>query len=196
MCSGHPKNFFSRVPPSGTFGLVLTMQLEPPKKDTLQANKTLTHMQKRALKLQYVKLHSPVRMVRYHDSSWGNGENGKTMGGWLWTLTFECDGKRDPFCLIKWKSRTLRRVVKSTFVAETLACSACVDDMFLMSNLMHDVVGIQMQIALRTDCGSFFDHIYLQKAISEKRLLLELSVIKDVIASGKVTNMERVETNS
>ena len=32
MCSGHPKNHFSRVQPSGTFGLLLPMQLEPPKK--------------------------------------------------------------------------------------------------------------------------------------------------------------------
>ena len=113
-------------------------------------------------------------MVGYHDSSWGNGENGKTVGGWLWTLTSGCDGKRDTFCLINWKLRTLRRVVKSTFAEETLACSACVNEMFLISNWMREVVGKGMPFTLRTDCALLFDHIYLQKAVSEKRLLVEL----------------------
>ena len=168
----------------------------PTVSDALQANKTLAHMQERPLKLRHVKLHGPVQMVGYHDSSWGNGENGKTVGGGLWTLTSGCDGKREMFYLINWKSRTLRRVVKSTFAGDTLACSACVDEMFLISNLMREVVGKGMPFTLRADCASLFDHIYLQKAVSEERLLVELSVIKDAIAAGEGTNLEWVPTNS
>ena len=92
--------------------------------DAQQANETLQQMKKRPLKLCYVRLQGPLRLIGYHDSSLGNGDNGKTVGGWIWTLASGCDGKRELFRPVSWKSRTLRRVVNSTITAETLACSA------------------------------------------------------------------------
>ena len=68
--------------------------------------------------------------------------------------------------------------------------------MFLISNLMHDVTGKRMPVTLRTYCASLFHHIYLQKTVSGKCLLVELSVIKDMIAPANVTNLEWVPTNS
>ena len=68
--------------------------------------------------------------------------------------------------------------------------------MFLISNLMREIVGKGMPVTIRTDCASLLDHIYLQKPVSEKRLLVELSVMKDAIAADEVMNLERVPTNS
>ena len=59
----------------------------------------------------------------------------------------------------------LRRVVQSTFAGETLACSACVDDVFLMSNLIREITGATIPVTLRTDCASLYDHIYKKKAL-------------------------------
>ena len=52
-----------------------------------------------------------------------------------------------------------------------------------------------MPITLTTDCASLFDHIHLQKAVSEKRLLIELAVICDAISKGEVPNLEWVSTD-
>ena len=49
--------------------------------DAQQANKALHQMNKRPLKLRYVGLQGPVRLIGYHDSSWGNGDNEKTVDG-------------------------------------------------------------------------------------------------------------------
>ena len=151
-------------------------------------------MRKRSLFIRFPKLSGPVRLIGYHDSSWGNGEEGKTVGGWLWTIASVGDDKKERFGLINWKSRTLRRVVKSTFAGETLACSACLDDLFLTLNVVTEITKMQVAVTLRTDCASLFDHVYLQMAVSEKRLLIELAVICDAITSGEVSNLEWVAT--
>ena len=54
---------------------------KPTVSDALQAIKTLQHMQKRSLFSRFPKLSGPVRLIGYHDSSWGNGEEGKTVDG-------------------------------------------------------------------------------------------------------------------
>ena len=89
----------------------------------------------------------------------------------------------------------LSTVVKSTFAGETLACSARVDDVFLMSNLIREITGATIPVTLRTDCASLYDHIYKKKAVTEKRLMVELAVINDAIQHGEVTNPEWVSTN-
>ena len=167
---------------------------KPTVSDALQANKTLQHMRKRSLFIRFPKLSGPVRLIGYHDSSWGNGEEGKTVGGWLWTIASVGEDKKERFCLINWKSRTLRRVVKPTFAGETLACSACLDDLFLTLNVVTEITKMRVPVTLRTHCASLFDHVYLHKAVSEKRLLIELAVIGDAITSGEVTNLECVAT--
>ena len=168
---------------------------QPTVADALLANKILEQMKRRPIRLRFPKLDGTVRMVGYHDASWGNGEGGKTIGGWIWTLISSCDGKRELFCPINWKSRTLWRVDKSTFAGETLACSACVDDVFLMSNLIREITGATIPVTLRTDCASLHDHIYKKKAVTEKRLMVELAVINDAIQHGEVINLEWVSTN-
>ena len=53
--------------------------------DALQANKVLTEMKGKPLEVRYPMLSEQLRMVGYHDVSWGNGEEGKTIGGWSQT---------------------------------------------------------------------------------------------------------------
>ena len=77
--------------------------------------------------------------------------------------------------------------MKSTFAGQTLACSVCLHDLILLSNLLREMVGTRMPVTLRTDCASLFDHIYLQKAVAEKHLLIELAVICDAFKNSDLT---------
>ena len=153
-------------------------------------------MRKRSLFIGFPKLSGPVSLVGYHDWSWCNGEEGKNVGGWLWTIASVGEEKKERLCLINWQSRTLRRVVKSTFAGETLACSACLDDLFLTLNVVTELTKMRLPVTLRTECASLFDHLYLQKTVSQKRLLNELAVIPDAITPGEVTNLEWVATQA
>ena len=143
-----------------------------------------------------IVVHQISQVIGYHDSSWGNGEEGKTVGGWLWTIAGVGEDKKERFYLINWKSRTLPRVVKYTFARETLACSVCLDDLFLTLNIVTEITKMRVPVTLRTDCASLFDDVYLPKAVSEKRLLIKLVVIRDAITSGQVTSPEWVATQA
>ena len=169
---------------------------KPTVSDALQAKNSLQHMRKRSLFIRFPKLSGPVRLIGYHDSSWGNKEEGKPVGGWLWTIASVGEDEKERFCLINWKSRTLCRVVKFTFAGETLAYSACLDDLFVTLNVVTEITKMRVPVTLRTDCASLLDHVYLQKAVSEKPLLIELAVIRDAITSGEVINLEGVATQA
>ena len=64
--------------------------------------------------------------------------------------------------------------------------------MFLTLNVVTEITKMRIPVTLRTDCASLFNHVYLHKAVSEKRVLIELAVI--AITSGEVTNLEWVAT--
>ena len=97
---------------------------------------------------------------------------------------------------MQWRSKTLRRVVKSTFGGETLSCTAALDDLFEPANSLKAMTKIgQVPVTLRTDCASLWDHIYLRKQVSEKRLLVELSLIREYFEAGDIQNLEWIDTS-
>ena len=61
-------------------------------------------------------------------------------------------------------------------------------------NVVTEITKMQVPVTLCTNCASLFDHVYLHKAVSEKRLLIELAVIRDAITSGEAINLEWVAT--
>ena len=75
-CTGQTRPDFSY-----SLGHLSQRSSKPTVSDALQANKTLQHMRKRSPFIRFPKLSGPVRLIGYHDSSWGNGEEGKTVGG-------------------------------------------------------------------------------------------------------------------
>ena len=64
----------------------------------------------------------------------------------------------------------------------------------LFSCVICEIAGMLILPTLRTDCAPLYDHIYLQKTVSEKRLLIELVVIRDTIKCGQGSNLEWVST--
>ena len=86
----------------------------PMERHTIQTNKLLKPMKKQALVLRYPQLTGALRLIGYHDSSWGNAEDGHTVGGWIWVLSAKDASGKEMFSPLQWRSRTLGRVVKST----------------------------------------------------------------------------------
>ena len=50
-----------------------------------------------------------------------------------------------------------------------------------------------MPVTLRTDCALFWDHIYLKKQVSEKRLLVELSLMRAYFEAGDIQNLKLID---
>ena len=127
-------------------------------------------------------------LLGYADAAWANMPNGKTGGGWLVGLT----NLRD-FGIVSWRCRTLRRVVKSTLAGETLALSDLLDEMISVQQTLQLVLGWTPRTIARTDCRSLYDYIYRGKNVSEKRLHVELCVIKEIVKE-KQCEIEWCET--
>ena len=68
------------------------------------------------------------------------------------------------------------------------------DDLFIIKQVLGVLVG-QVPVTLRTDCASLWDHIYLRKQATEKRLLVELALIRDCLEKKEISNIEWIESN-
>ena len=76
-------------------------------------------------------------MVVYSDASLGNLPNGVSSAGGHIIFLRDTDGK---ICPLYWESRKIRRVVRSTLAAETLAASDAVDNAFYLSELLSELI--------------------------------------------------------
>ena len=84
----------------------------------------------REMKERKVCLHFPPGIPLEHmtimcisDAGWGTRANGESQGGYLLCLTVPAmfEGKRALCWILDWQSKKLRRVVRSSVAAETLA---------------------------------------------------------------------------
>nr|XP_006819397.1 PREDICTED: uncharacterized protein LOC102808646 [Saccoglossus kowalevskii] len=97
-------------------------------------------------------------------------------------------GKFSPIC---WNSRKIRRVVRSTLAGETLAMADAIDAGVFIATLYAELTtGIPdpetLSLTCITDCKSLYEAIRSTKLVSEKRLRIEISGIKELVESKQV----------
>lgn len=139
------------------------------------------------LRFQYLGKQSSLKLVVFSDSSMGNLPDGGTQGGHLIILMGE-DGRFSPIC---WQSKGIRRVVQSTLTGETLALGDGIDSAVFLTTLYSelnkgDCIRNNLPIVCVTDNHSLFDAVRSTKSVTEKRLRLEISSIKELINSGTI----------
>ena len=129
-----------------------------------------------------------IVLLGYADAAWANLPNGGTGGGYVVGLT-----DLHTFGFLSWRCRRLKRIVKSTLAGETLALTDLVDELVVLRETMERMTGTAPRTIARTDCMSLHDHIMKGKQVSEKRLHVELSMLKEVV-ENKECEIEWVET--
>ena len=119
--------------------------------------------------------------MAYSDAAFGNLSNGGSQGAYLVFLVDD-QGKCN---LISWQSKRIKRVVRSSLAAETLALSDCIDGAVFISSLYSEIVSgnchdgyLSVEI---TDNKSLVASIESKKAVTEKKLRTDISVIKEAI---------------
>lgn len=142
------------------------------------------------LKFQHLGKDSALQLVVFSDSSMGNLPDGGTQGGHLIMLMGE-DGRFSPIC---WQSKRIRRVVRSTLAGETLALADGIDNAIFLATLYSELtVGDckhrGLPIICITDNHSLLDAVKSTKPVTEKRLRLEISNVKELIQSGVIRHI-------
>ena len=127
----------------------------------------------------------------FSDSSLGNLSDGGTQGGYFIALVGK-GGRFSPLC---WTSKRVRRVVRSSLAGETLAMADAIDAGIFLSTLYTELTSgrtdntLVLPLVCVTDCKSLFDAVKSTKVVSEKRLRLEVSNIKELIDQCKVKEL-------
>ena len=165
----------------------------PTVRDLVQANKHVKKLHAESVCLRITKIClSSARIVCYTDASFANLRDGASQGGYIIFLVGK-DGKYSP---LTWKSKKLKRVVKSTLSAETLALEEGIEACFMLKSILCEILGFhekndqRLPIDCITDNKSLFDAVYSTKTLIEKRLKVDICVIREMIAKGEVHSVK------
>ena len=150
-------------------------------KDLLDTNKVLKKAKSESVTLRFSKLQDPAMMV-YSDASFGNLDNGGTQGGHFVCL----QGKGGCISPLGWSSKKIRRVVRSTIAGETLAMADALDTGFYLASLYTELLfgtpePERLGIVCLTDCKSLYEAVKSNKAVTERRLRIEISAVKEAM---------------
>ena len=134
--------------------------------------------------------------MAYSDAAFGNLSNGGSQGAYLVFLVDD-QGKCN---LISWQSKRIKRVVRSSLAAETLALSDCIDGAVFISSLYSEIVSGNchdgyLPVEIITDNKSLVASIESEKAVTEKRLRIDISAIKEAIDYNDIDIVSWVPTN-
>ena len=102
---------------------------------------------------------SNLKLVIYADAAHGNLVNGASQEGYLIFLV----GENRKCILLNWQSKRIRRVVRSSLAAETLALSDAVDNGVYLTKMLSELLFNNeycIPIEVVTDSKSLYDALH------------------------------------
>ena len=152
-------------------------------KHCIMANKLLRKAKANdPVKIVCKKLEGQFILDVYSDASFGNLPNCGSQRG---TISFIGDGG-DRRNVVEYKSKRIKRVCRSTFAAELLACNASVD-LALYYRAMMKCFGLNVSVMMLTDSRSVKDNLAsLVSRCEEKSLRIELSYLREVLSKEEI----------
>ena len=153
----------------------------------IEANKIIRKIKAEhvVMKYQHLGRNDGLKIVCYSDASMGNLSDGATQGASFIALV----GENGRFSPLYWQSKRIRRVVKSTLAAETLAMTEAIDNAVFIAMLFSELYyGRYENIPLVcvTDNRSLLEAIRSNKGVAEKRLRIDIGIIKEMIDKKQI----------
>nr|XP_020481208.1 uncharacterized protein LOC109975033 [Monopterus albus] len=162
-----------------------------------EANRIVCKLKSKKVTLNFQHLGKDIalKMIVFSDTSFGNLSEGGTQGGHLILLM----GKNWKFSPLTWQSKRVKRIVRSRFAGETLALSDGMDNAVFPATLFSELITGDTEhappIICITDNHSLMDALQSTKSVSEKRLRLEISSIKELVQAQKIERVLWHNTN-
>ena len=121
----------------------------------------------------------------FTDASFGNPPCGGTQSGYLVFIN-------QPGCkpaLLSWRSQKLRRVVRSTLFAETVACCNGIEAALVCHKLVLELTTQRLKVNAHTDSRSLVENVYSTKIQKDKGLRVEIPGLRSLIDVGSVNRL-------
>ena len=162
--------------------------------DLLRLNKVVSRLKTDNLRLQFPKMENinQCSLECYADASFANLLGSASQGGFI-VLLKDSAGNR---CPIFWQSRKIRRVVKSTLAAETLALLDCASAAVYIREVLMEICRCGLvPIKCYTDNKSLLDTLNSNKNVDDRRLRIDLAVLQDMLHKGEINHVSWVDTS-
>ena len=158
----------------------------------MKANKTVRKVKRNRFSLKFCPLECPEQLSVecYSDASFGNLPAGGSQGGYVIFLV-DHNGMK---CPLSWQSKKVRRVVKSTLAAETLALLDAAEAGIYLANLIAEVVNMDSRPLVKcfVDNKSLVQSLYSTKNVDDKHLRINLAVLSDMLHREELSSVSWV----
>ena len=162
--------------------------------DIIQTNKVIKKLKQSPGHVTYVPIENDPKIIVYTDASFGNLVDSGSQGAFL---IFLVDRKQN-YNLISWQSKRIRRVTKSSLAAETLSLSEGLDNAYYVASLYNEILynGNENLFPNEAyiDNKSLFNSLQSTKMVSERRLRLDISAIKEMLSSNEIVKIDWLPT--
>ena len=101
------------------------------------------------------------------------------------------EGSNGKYMPLTWQSGKLRRVVKSTLTAETLALQKVIDVAFMIKCILLEILNLKIEnqilsIKCINDSKSLHNVVYSSNNLTGKTLKIELCSIRESLEKGEI----------
>ena len=163
--------------------------------NVLHLNKIVENLKSESVKLCFPQLGrlEYCHLECYSDASFGNITGGVSQGGYIVFLAC-LNGLK---CPISWQSRRIRRVVKSTLAAEALALLDGAEAAVYLVQIIREIGGDKSQLKVKcyVDNKSLVDALYSSKSVDDKRLRIDIAVLKDMMERKEIESVSWIATS-
>ena len=162
--------------------------------DICSLNKVVTKLHRDSYKLHFPTMPciKDCYLECYTDASFANLHDSSSQGGFIISL---CNNKQER-CPVYWESRKIKRVVKSTLAAETLALIDGAETAVYIQKLIEEICdGVKIPIICYTDNKSLVDVLESRKNVDDRRLRVDMAVLKDMLLSEDISSIRWVSTS-
>ena len=158
----------------------------PTVRKALEANKALSKMKSDRVRLLFPQLGDYTRwsVLLYSDATHASLEEGASQGAFI--VFVKGAGKLAP---ISWSSKKLKRVTKSSLASEALALGEGADVSYLVACKLKEIFGLEDRpnIQALTDSRSLRDAIHTSNSVEDKRLLVEISRLREMVSENEIS---------
>ena len=134
------------------------------------------------------------KLVGFSDASFAIVSGTKSQGGYIIYVTDETNN----FFPIVWQSQKVKRVVKSTHAAETLALVDAAEACVFFQNFLRALIRTKEEwfpIICKTDSAALHASVYASTQILDKRLRIETAILREMLSKNELSAVEWVPTS-
>ena len=163
--------------------------------DVLKLNKVIHRLTADNMRLYFPQM-SPLEECQlecFSDAAFANLSDNGSQGAFIIFLR-DKKGLRYP---LYWKSRKIRRVVKSTLAAETLALVDGTEACVFTKHVLNEILGCcDLPVACYVDNKSLVDALNSTKSVDDRRLRTDISLLKDMLKRKEINSISWVNASS